>query len=116
MAYVMTYMASVPEGRKDDFIRMSKEVADVFKGLGCTRVVECWGEDVPQGKVTSYPMAVKAEAGEVVVCGWQEWPDKATRDAAWEQAMQHPVMQNMSDMPFDGKRMIFGGFEPVVDT
>ncbi len=116
MAYMMCYVAAVPEARKDDFVRVSTEVARLFKELGCLRVVECWGEDVPPGKTTSYPMAVKAEPGEVVVCGWQEWPDKAARDAGWEKAMQHPLMQGMSDMPFDAKRMIFAGFDPVVDV
>ncbi len=72
--------------------------------------MDCWGDDVPDGKVTDFKRAVQAEAGEVVVLSWIEWPSKAVRDAGNEKAMKDPRM-TMQDMPFDGKRMIYGGFE-----
>lgn len=115
MPYVMAYVASVPEGRKDDFIESSRVIGEMFRELGATRVVECWGEDVPPGKLTSFPMAVKAEEGETVIFGWQEYPDKATRDRAWEASRSDPRMSSMEATPIDGKRMIFAGFDSVLD-
>jgi uncharacterized protein YbaA (DUF1428 family) len=79
-------------------------------------VVEGWGDDVPDGKVTDFRRAVKAEDGETVVCSWIEWPSKAVRDEAWQKIMADPRMQPDKDnMPFDGKRMFWGGFAPVID-
>lgn len=116
MSYMMVYTGSVPTERKDDFVRHAREIAQMFRDLGATRAVECWGEDVPPGEVTSFPLAVKAEEGETVVVGWQEWPDKATRDAAWEKSREDPRMQAMQDMPIDGRRMIFAGFDTLIDV
>ena len=80
------------------------------------RLVECWGDDVPDGKVTDFKGAVKAEGGEVVVFSWVEWPDKATRDRAHAEMMKDPRFESIREpMPFDGKRMIFGGFKVLVD-
>ena len=75
---------------------------------------ECWGDDVPDGEVTSFPMAVRKEPGETVVFSWIEWPDKATRDKCMGAMRSDPRFEAMGAMPFDGKRMIFGGFEPIV--
>ena len=87
----------------------------MFKEFGATRQVEAWGDDVPDGKVTDFKGAVKARPDEAVVFSWLEYPDKATRDKANEKIMNDPNMQAMGkDMPFDGKRMIFGGFKPLV--
>lgn len=115
MSYVMAYVGTVPTDRKDDYVRLASAMADVFKGYGATRVVECWGADVPPGKLTSFPLAVKAEEGETVVSGWQEWPDKATQESGMQKAMQDPRMAIMQDVPIDGKRMIFAGFDVLVD-
>lgn len=115
MTYIMSFVASVPAHKKTEYQATSTKVAEVFKEYGATRVVECWGDDVPDGKVTSYPMAVKAEEGEVVVTGWQEWPDKASQQTGMQKAMQDPRMADMAGMPIDGKRMIFGGFEAFFD-
>jgi uncharacterized protein YbaA (DUF1428 family) len=115
MSYVMSYVGSVPNDRKKDYLKASQAVAAVFKEYGALRVVEAWGENIPEGTLTSFLMAVKAQKGETVVCGWQEWPDRATQEAAMEKAMQDPRMAVMRDIPIDGKRMIFGGFGVVVD-
>lgn len=109
------YLVAVPEGNKQAYREMAQKTAQVFKECGSTRVVEGWGDDVPEGKVTDYKGAVKAEAGEKVVYSWVEWPDKATRDAGWKKAMEDPRMQFGKDMPFDGQRMIYGGFTPILD-
>jgi uncharacterized protein YbaA (DUF1428 family) len=88
--------------------------------MGALRVLECWGEDVPDGETTDFRKAVKANSDESVVFSWIEWPDKATRDAAMKKMMdpgfEDPRMDPAKNpMPFDGKRLIFGGFAPVVD-
>ncbi len=88
----------------------------VFKEHGATRVVECWGDDVPDGKVTDFKRAVNAEAGENVVFSWVVWPSKEARDAGNKKIMDDPRMKMHEDMPFDGRRMIFGGFSVLVDT
>jgi uncharacterized protein YbaA (DUF1428 family) len=115
MAYVMCYAGAVPTAKKDDYHKHSKRAAEVFKKHGALRVVECWGDMVPPGKVTSFPLAVKAKDDETVVIGWQEWPDKPTHDANFQKAMEDPDFGDMSAMPIDGKRMIFAGFEMLVD-
>lgn len=114
MKYVDGFIAAVPVANKQAYIDHSKESVALFKEFGATRQVECWGDDVPDGKVTDFRAAVKAEEGEVVVFAWIEWPSKAVRDEGWKKMMDDPRMQDMS-MPFDGKRMIFGGFQSLVD-
>lgn len=116
MSYVMAYVAAVPTARKDDYAKHSALAAEVFKKHGATRVVECWGDMVPPGEVTSFPLAVKASDDETVVMGWQEWPDKATQEANFQNAMSDPMMQDMGAMPFDAKRLIFAGFDMILDT
>ena len=115
--YTDGYLLPVPEGKKDAYREMAQTMAGKFKDMGALRVVEAWGDDVPDGKVTDYKRAVKAEDGENVVYSYVEWPDKATRDAAWAKMMSDPEMSSPpADMPFDGKRMFWGGFEPILDT
>ncbi len=115
MSYVMAYAAAVPTGKKAAYAEHSKFAAEIFKSHGATRVVECWGDMVPPGEVTSFPLAVKAGEDETVVMGWQEWPDKATHDANIQNAMGDARFKEMGPMPFDGKRMIFAGFETLLD-
>ena len=93
------------------------DAAPLFKEFGVTRMVECWGDDVPDGKLTDFRRAVQAKEDEVVVFSWFESPSKEVRDAANQKMMSDPRMKSMGEtMPFDGKRMIFGGFVPVVDV
>lgn len=114
MAYVDGFVAAVEEARKQDYIDHAREAADIFKRHGALDVVECWGDDVPEGEVTSFPMAVARKQGEVVVFSWIMWPDKAAREAGWEKTMADMEKANLSDMPFDGQRMIYGGFETIL--
>src|SRR5690606_26196703 len=86
----------------------------LFKEFGAMRVVEAWGDDVPDGKVTDFKGAVQAQDDEAVVFGWIEYPDRAARDTAIRRMREDPRMQDM-DMPFDGMRMIFGGFAAIVE-
>ncbi len=110
--YIDGFVIPVPTDKKDAYLTASKGWGDICKANGALRLVEFWGDDVPDGKLTSFPMAVKLEPGETVVFSYVEWPDKATRDAANEKMRNDPNMQNM-EMPFDGKRMIYGGFQPL---
>lgn len=89
----------------------------MFKEYGALSVVECWGDDVPQGKVTSFPMAVQLKADETAVFSWITWPSKAVHDAGMAKAMADPRLhEGMNPMPFDGKRMIYGGFQVIVSA
>jgi uncharacterized protein YbaA (DUF1428 family) len=115
MSYIDGFVIPVPNANREAFIAHAKKFDPIFVEYGAIRVIECWGDDVPDGKVTDFRRAVQAEAGESVVFSWIEWPDKATRDAGMKKFMADPRMDEASTMPFDGKRMIFGGFAPVVD-
>ena len=115
--YIDGFILPVPEKNKQAYHDMATKAAQSFRKHGAIRVMEAWGDDVREGKVTDYYRAVKAEPNEKVVFSWIEWPDKATRDSAWEKMMKDPDMQPDKDnMPFDGMRMFWGGFEPIVDT
>ena len=117
MTYVEGFVAAVPAANKEAYRKHAAEAAPLFKEFGATRVVEAWGDDVPDGKVTDYKGAVQAQGDEKVVYSWIEWPSKEARDAGMKKAMEDPRMQpDMSTMPFDGKRMVFGGFAPIVDA
>ncbi|MEW4467507.1 DUF1428 domain-containing protein [Parasphingorhabdus sp. JC815] len=116
MSYIEGFVAAVPTANKEKYREHASKAFELFKNLGATRMVESWGDDVPTGKTTDFQSAVKAKADESVVFSWIEYPDKATRDAANEKMMNDPQMaEKMGEMPFDGKRMIFGGFEMLLD-
>lgn len=115
MAYIDGFVTPVRIENKEAYRRSAEAAWVLFKEWGVTRQVEGWGDDVPDGKVTDFKGAVKSEAGETVTFSWIEWPDKVTRDAAQAKMMADPRMQEM-DMPFDGKRMIYGGFEVLLDA
>jgi uncharacterized protein YbaA (DUF1428 family) len=116
MTYVDGFVAAVPTANRDKFKEHAEEAAAIFKECGALSVTKCWGDDVPEGKVTSFPMAVQRKENETVVFSWIVWPSKDARKAAWEKIMADPRMKpNTKPMPFDGKRMIYGGFEPIIE-
>jgi uncharacterized protein YbaA (DUF1428 family) len=116
MNYVDGYVLAVPTAKKEDYRAIAEKAAAVFKRYGALTVVECWGDDVPEGKLTSFSMAVQRKDDESVVFSWITWPSKAVRDEGMKKSMEDPEMDyNMNNVPFDGKRMIFGGFQPIVN-
>ena len=116
MSYVDGFVVPVPADKKEAYRAMATKGAELFKEFGAMRVVECWGDDLRDGKVTSFKLAVQAAGDENVVFSWIEWPSKAARDEGNAKVMKDPRMQQFQDMPFDGKRMFFGGFDPLLDT
>jgi len=115
MSYIDGFVLAVPKNNREAFIDHARQVDAWILEHGATRVVECWEENVPDGKQTDFRRAVQAGEGEAVVFSWIEWPDKATRDEGMPKFMEDPRLHDMPGMPFDGKRMIFGGFSPVVE-
>ena len=120
MTYIDGFVIAVPKANEQKFIDHANNADSMFIEMGALRVVECWADDVPEGKVTDFRMAVKAEADEDVIFSWIEWPDKETRDKAYAVMMDPETKDPRMDpeknpMPFDGKRMIWGGFNPIVD-
>ena len=120
MSYIDGFVLAVPKANRQKFIDHADMADGIFIEMGALRVLECWADDVPDGKQTDFRMAVKAKQDEDVVFSWIEWPDKATRDAAMARMMSPDFKDERMDpeknpMPFDGKRMIFGGFNPVID-
>jgi uncharacterized protein YbaA (DUF1428 family) len=115
-AYTDGFVVPVPQAKRDAYRELAAKMAKVFRQNGATRVVEAFGDDVPKGEVTDFYRAVKAEDGEGVVFSFIEWPDKATRDEAWKAIMADESLRPEGEMPFDGKRMFWGGFEKIIDT
>jgi uncharacterized protein YbaA (DUF1428 family) len=115
MSYIDGFVAAVPTANREAFRKHAEIAATVLKEHGAIRCVECWGDDVPDGKVTSFPMAVQRKPDETVVFSWIEWPSKEAREAGMAKLMEDPRMkQDTNPMPFDGRRVIFGGFVPIV--
>lgn len=115
MAYIEGFLVAVPAANKARYVEAATKLVPMMKGFGVARFVENWGDDVPEGKVTDMRRAVKATAEETVVFSWFEYPDRATRDAANARMREDPRMEELGkDMPFDGMRMIYGGFETLV--
>ncbi len=117
MTYVDGYLIPVPDAKRDDYQRMAELGAKVFIEHGALEVVENWGDDVAHGKVTDFYMAVKAEEGESIVFSWITWPSKQARDAGNKAAMEDERFKEWEGMSiFDGKRMIFSGFQTIVSA
>ncbi|MFV0293572.1 MAG: DUF1428 domain-containing protein [Paracoccus sp. (in: a-proteobacteria)] len=116
MTYYTGAVVAVPTVRKQEYITHAQTSWPLFNSYGATRMVETWGTDVPRGTVTDFYGAVNAKDDETIVFSWIEWPDKATADAAWEKMQSDPAVQHMPKIPFDGSRMIFGGFEPIMTS
>jgi len=114
MSYVTGFLIPVKAENKERYIKSAVDSWPLFQKHGALSQMETWGDNVPDGEVTSFPLAVKLEPGEVVVFSWLIWPDKATADTAWQAMMDDPDFEGM-DMPFDGKRMMWGGFQPIFE-
>ncbi len=117
MPYVDGFVLAVPKANFDAYKELATTAGQVWKEHGALSFVECWGDDVPDGEVTSFPMAVKAKDDETVVFSWITYPSRAARDEINKKVMEDPRMKaGMENMPFDGKRMIYGGFEIVLEV
>jgi uncharacterized protein YbaA (DUF1428 family) len=115
MNYVDGFVLAVPSARQAAYREAAELSAAIYKDCGALRVVECWGDDVPEGKLTSFSLAVKREAHESIVFSWVEWPSREARDLGMEKFMADPRMANLKwKALFDGQRMIFGGFAPLL--
>lgn len=114
MAYIDGFVAAVPTANKEAYRQHAAEAAVLFHEFGALKLVECWGDDVPDGEVTSFPMAVKCKPDETVVFSWILWPSRDVRNAGIEK-MRTDERMNAIDMPFDAQRLIYGGFEIILD-
>ena len=115
--YVDGFVCAVPTANKDAYRKHAETAWPLFKQYGALTMVECWGDEVPDGKLTSFPLAVQKKDDETVVFSWVTWPDKATREAGWKAMMEDERMRPENNpMPFDGKRMIYGGFTPLLEV
>jgi uncharacterized protein YbaA (DUF1428 family) len=116
MSYIDGFVAAVPTANREQYRKHAENAAKLFQEYGALQVMECWGDDVPEGELTSFTMAVKRKEDETAVFSWIVWPSKEARKTAWEKLMADPRMQpDKNPMPFDGKRIIYGGFEPIVE-
>ncbi|MCG7553825.1 DUF1428 domain-containing protein [Pseudoalteromonas piscicida] len=116
MSYIDGFVCAVPTSKREEYQAHASKAAKVFKKFGAEHVVEAWGDDVPDGTLTSFPMAVKCKPDETVVFSWITWPSKEVRDAGMAEVFKDPICdQEANPMPFDGKRLIYGGFKTIVE-
>ncbi len=116
MNYVDGFVAAVLTANREVYRKFAQDASAIFKEHGALQVVECWGDDVPEGKLTSFTMAVQRKPDESVVFSWIVWPSREVRDAGMKKVMEDPRMDmDPQRMPFDGKRLIYGGFQVIVD-
>lgn len=114
MTYVDGFVAAVPKQNQQKFIEHSKLFTEIVMENGAINVVDCWEDDVPDGKITSMPKAVMKREDEVIVFSWIVWPSKEVRDSGMEKLMKDPrASEEQNPMPFDGKRLIYGGFKVI---
>jgi uncharacterized protein YbaA (DUF1428 family) len=117
MNYIDGFVAAVPTANREAYRIYAETAATVFKEYGALQLVECWGDDVPDGKLTSFPMAVKCKLDETVVFSWITWPSRQVRDDGMKKVMADPRLQSDTNpMPLDGTRLIYGGFEMIVNA
>lgn len=114
MNYIDGFAAAVPTKEKEAYIKHVKQAAQYFKKYGAKKLVECWGDDVKEGKATSFPQAVKCKDNETVVLSWVIWPSRRVRDEGMKEMFEDPNVREMT-MPFDTSRLIYGGFEVIHD-
>jgi uncharacterized protein YbaA (DUF1428 family) len=114
MSYVDGFLLAVPKANLDTYKEMARKAGEVWKEYGALDYVECIGDDLPHGEITSFPRAVQAKDDEVVVFSWVVYESRARRDEILAKVMDDPRMKG-SDMPFDGRRMIYGGFQPFLE-
>lgn len=112
--YINTYLLAVPEDRKAEYLRVAEQVAEITRDFGALEIFENWECEVPDGQLTDYRKAVNALPGEKIVLSWVVWPDRETAAIAHKGMFEDPRMKAVGDMPFDGRRMILGGFEPLL--
>ncbi|MBU2870899.1 DUF1428 domain-containing protein [Colwellia sp. E2M01] len=116
MSYIDGFVAAVPTDNKAKYLEHAKISAQIFKEYGAINIVETWEDDVPEGEITSFPLAVKKQVGESIVFSWVTWPSKEVRDLGWQKMMDDPKMAPENNpMPFDGKRLIYGGFNTILN-
>lgn len=117
MNYIDGFVAAVPSANRAKYLKHAETMAAIFKQYGALNVVECWGDDVPDGKVTSFPLVVKRKDDETVVFSWIAWPSRKVRDEGMKKVMADPRVQaETNPMPFDGQRLIYGGFETIMEA
>ncbi|MGJ8682161.1 DUF1428 domain-containing protein [Paraglaciecola sp.] len=117
MSYLDAFVVAVPNDKKQEYIEHAKLSAVVFKEHGALKIIESWGDDVPDGETTSFPLAVKCNENETVVFSTVLWPSKEKRNTGWEAVMSDPRMSpEQNPMPFDGKRLIYGGFDLLLES
>lgn len=116
MNYIDGVVLAVPKENKAAYIKHAKMTAEIFKDYGALSIVECWGDDIPDGVSTSFPIAVKCKSNEAVCFSWISWPSREVRNEAIKKIKKDPRMElGDGEIPFDGKRMIFGGFDVVLN-
>jgi len=117
MSYIDGYVIAVPTANKEAYKKTSLITACILKECGALNLIECWGDDIPEGKLTSFPLAVDLKPDETVVFSWVLWPDRSARDLGTQKAMADPRMQpGVKDMPYDASRMIYGGFDVFINA
>jgi uncharacterized protein YbaA (DUF1428 family) len=116
MSYFDGFVTPVWPGKREEYRTMAEKTAAMFVEHGALQVVEGFADDVPHGKQTDFWRAVEAVDEEGLVLSWVVWPSKEVRDAGWAKVMEDPRMKSLGELPFDGKRLIYGGFETIVDV
>ena len=117
MTYVDGFVSAVPTANKEAFLEHAQKAAEVCRRHGALQVIDAWGDDIPDGKLTSFPLAVQCQADETVVLSWIIWPSKAARETGMAAIMADPDMSpEANPMPFDGQRLIYGSFEVISDV